>query len=338
MNGQILVTGGAGYIGSHTCVALLQAGFDVIVLDNLSNSKPEAIRRVQHITEKNLRLIRGDLRNRDSVFDVFTAHNIQGVIHFAGLKAVGESTEKPLDYYQNNVAGTANLLEAMAHNGVKSVVFSSSCTVYGVPETLPVREDSPLFAVSPYGQTKLTIEHMLLDLSKSDPDWRISILRYFNPVGAHSSGVIGEDPMGIPNNLMPYVSQVAVGMREELSVFGGDYPTADGTCVRDYIHVVDLARGHLSALAQLSNQSGVSTYNLGTGKGHSVLELIECFEKTTGQAVPFRMVERRPGDTPVVYADPSLAESELGWRAELSLADICADAWRWQRNNPEGYA
>jgi UDP-glucose 4-epimerase len=337
INSTILVTGGAGYIGSHTCVELLESGYRVVVVDNLSNSKETALQRVQAITGKLLDFVRCDILDRAALDQVFATHRPAAVIHFAGLKAVGESVEKPLLYYRNNVAGTVTLLEAMQAAGVKDIVFSSSCTVYGVPETLPIREDSPLQAVSPYGQTKLTIEHMLRDLGAADANWNISILRYFNPVGAHPSGEIGEDPLGIPNNLMPYITQVAVGVLQELSVFGDDYPTADGTCIRDYIHVVDLARGHIKALQKLASKPGVITHNLGTGRGYSVLEVIAAFRAATGRDIPFRITGRRPGDTPAVYADPALAAAELGWEAELGVAEMCADSWRWQQKNPRGY-
>jgi UDP-glucose 4-epimerase len=337
MSCSILVTGGAGFIGSHTCVALLDAGYEVAVLDNLSNSKQESIRRVELITGRRAEFIKADLLDREGLYSIFANHDFDGVLHFAGLKAVGESTEKPLAYYRNNVSGTANLLDAMNDHGVRSIVFSSSCPVYGAPDDLPIREDFPLFAVSPYGQTKLTVEHMLRDLYESSNDWRISILRYFNPVGAHHSGRIGEDPLGVPNNLLPFICQVAVGLREKLSVFGGDYETPDGTCIRDYIHVVDVAEGHVAALKNLDEECGVKTHNLGTGFGHTVLEVIDCFEKATGLKIPYRIVDRRPGDTRAVYADPSLAETELGWRATRTLEEICTDAWRWQSANPAGY-
>jgi len=333
----ILVTGGAGYIGSHTCVELLEAGYEVVVVDNLSNSKETALERVRAITGKPLAFERCDILDRAGLDRVFAEHRPSAVIHFAGLKAVGESVEKPLLYYINNISGSAVLLEAMAAADVKNIVFSSSCTVYGEPKTLPIREDFPLQAVSPYGQTKLTIEFMLRDLAASSPDWNISILRYFNPVGAHPSGEIGEDPLGIPNNLMPYITKVAVGELQELSVWGDDYDTPDGTCIRDYIHVVDLARGHIKALQKLEQKPGVITYNLGTGQGYSVLEVVEGFRSATGQAIPYRIAGRRAGDTPAVYADPSRAKSELGWKAELGINAICADAWRWQQKNPRGY-
>lgn len=333
----ILVTGGAGYIGSHTCVELLETGYDVVVVDNLSNSKETALQRVRTITGKPLDFVRCDIQDRAALEGVFTEYQPAAVIHFAGLKAVGESVEKPLLYYRNNVAGSATLLEAMKAAGVKNIVFSSSCTVYGAPASLPIREDFPLQAVNPYGQTKLAIEYMLKDLAASDPQWNISILRYFNPVGAHPSGDIGEDPLGIPNNLMPYITQVAVGELAELSVWGNDYDTPDGTCIRDYIHVVDLAKGHIKALRKLQQSPGVMIHNLGTGRGCSVLEVIDGFHNATGRDIPFRISGRRAGDTPAVYADPALAERELGWKAERDLHAMCADSWRWQQKNPRGY-
>ena len=333
----ILVTGGAGYIGSHTCVVLLEAGYEVVVLDNLSNSRSEALDRVETLTGKDLSFRLVDLRDQAAVGDVLRREKVDAVVHFAGLKAVGESTEVPLEYYQNNVGGTANLLCEMQRHGVKDIVFSSSCTVYGAPKTLPLREDFPLQAMSPYGQTKLTIEYMLKDLAASDPDWNISILRYFNPVGAHPSGEIGEDPLGVPNNLMPFVTQVAVGTLDKLSVWGNDYDTPDGTCIRDYIHVVDLAEAHLLALQKLEKKPGLIINNIGTGQGYSVLEIVQGFEQATGQHIPYQIAARRPGDVPAVYADPSLAERELGWKAQRGLDDICRDAWNWQRKNPRGY-
>lgn len=342
MGETVLVTGGAGYIGSHACVELLQAGYTVIVVDNLSNSKADALERVGRITGKSLDFMRCDILDIEKLRKVFAAFKPSAVIHFAGLKAVGESVEKPLLYYRNNVAGSAALLQVMAESGVKNMVFSSSCTVYGAPETLPITESSPLRAVNPYGQTKLTVEYMLQDLASSDPDWNISILRYFNPVGAHPSGEIGEDPLGIPNNLMPYITKVAVGELPELSVWGNDYDTPDGTCIRDYIHVVDLAKGHISALQRLQQlrQQGTSEtgiFNLGTGRGYSVLQVIDGFRQATGRDIPFRIAERRPGDAPAVFADPSRAAAELGWRAERGINEICTDAWNWQQRNPQGY-
>lgn len=333
----ILVTGGAGYIGSHTCVELLATGYDVVVVDNLSNSKEIALQRVRTITGKPLDFVRCDILDRAALDRVFTQYQPAAVIHFAGLKAVGESVAKPLLYYKNNVAGSATLLQAMQAAAVKNIVFSSSCTVYGVPASLPIREDFPLRAVNPYGQTKLTIEYMLKDLAASDAQWNISILRYFNPVGAHPSGDIGEDPLGIPNNLMPYITQVAVGELAQLSVWGNDYDTPDGTCIRDYIHVVDLAKGHIKALRKLQQDPGVMIHNLGTGRGCSVLEVIDGFHKATGRDIPFRIGGRRAGDTPAVYADPSLAAADLGWKTELGIEAMCTDAWRWQQKNPRGY-
>ncbi len=333
----ILVTGGTGYIGSHACLELLEAGFDVVVVDNLSNSKSDSLSRIEEMTGREIQFHLADLRDEKAMKDLFDGEQIDAVMHFAGLKAVGESTEIPVTYYQNNIGGTANLLQAMAAYGVKNIVFSSSCTVYGAPETLPLREDFPLHAVNPYGQTKLTIEYMLRDLAASDPDWNISILRYFNPVGAHRSGEIGEDPLGIPNNLMPYITKVAVGELEELAVYGDDYDTPDGSCVRDYLHVVDLARGHINALKKLDDNPGLIIHNLGTGRGYSVLDVIHAFEKATGKPVPHRIVGRRPGDASAVYADPSLAEQELGWKAKRGIDEMCVDALRWQQQNPKGY-
>jgi len=335
-NMTILVTGGAGYIGSHTCVELLTAGHEVVVVDNLVNSSEESLRRVEEITGKQLRFYQVDLRDKDALNSVFKSHPVESVIHFAGLKAVGESVEMPLRYYENNIGGTLNLCEVMIAHNVKSLVFSSSATVYGEPKTVPITEDFPLHAMNPYGRTKLMIEEILGDLHTSDPTWKIVLLRYFNPVGAHQSGRIGEDPSGIPNNLMPVISQVAVGRLDELSVFGNDYPTADGTGVRDYIHVVDLARGHLKALEKMRNP-GVETYNLGTGKGYSVLELVAAFEKASGKKIPYKIASRRSGDIASCYADPSKANTELGWSAKKGMDEMCADTWRWQQNNPEGY-
>jgi UDP-glucose 4-epimerase len=334
---RILVTGGAGYIGSHACVELLEAGYEVVVIDNLCNSKEVSLSRVRDITGKSLKFIKCDLLDRPLLDRVFAEHQPTAVMHFAGLKAVGESVEKPLLYYRNNVGGSVNLLEAMAEAGVKNIVFSSSCTVYGEPDELPIHEDFPLQAVNPYGQTKLTIEYMLRDLAVSDPAWNISILRYFNPVGAHPSGDIGESPHGIPSSLMPYITKVAVGEYEELSVWGDDYDTPDGTCVRDYIHVVDVAQGHISALQKLEEKPGVITHNLGTGQGYSVLDIIKGFGKATGKELPYRIAARRPGDAAAVYDDPTLAERELGWKARRGLDDMCVDALRWQRKNPKGY-
>ena len=337
---MILVTGGAGYIGSHTCVELLQAGHDVTVFDNYCNSHPESLERVQRITGKQLRLIRGDIRDRDALVTARRESGAHAVIHFAGLKAVGESVQQPLAYYDNNVVGSLRLLEAMGLCGIKTLVFSSSATVYGDPQRLPLTEDHPLSATSPYGQTKLTVEHILRDVQRSDTSWRIGILRYFNPVGAHGSGLIGEDPQGTPNNLMPFVAQVAVGRRPHLNVFGEDYPTPDGTGVRDYIHVVDLAIGHLKALEALGrapHQTECLTVNLGTGTGYSVLEIVRAFQQASGKPVTYKIAPRRPGDVAACYADPSKAAALLGWQANRSLADMCVDTWKWQSLNPHGY-
>lgn len=335
---MIFVTGGAGYIGSHTCVELLNAGFDVTVFDSFCNSHPEALARVERITGRRPNLVRGDIRDGDALVAALRESGAEAVIHFAGLKAVGESVEKPLSYYDNNVLGTLRLLDAMKVCGVNSLVFSSSATVYGEPQRLPLTEDHPLSATNPYGRTKLVIEDMLRDLERSDPAWRIAILRYFNPVGAHASGLIGEDPQGLPNNLMPFVAQVAVGRREFLNVWGDDYPTPDGTGVRDYIHVVDLALGHLSALERLRRHAGCFAVNLGTGQGYSVLDMVRAFERGCGRPVPYRVAPRRPGDVAACYADPASAETLLGWRATRDLDTMCADAWRWQQTNPIGYA
>jgi len=333
----ILLTGGAGYIGSHTCVALLRSGEDVVVLDNFSNASPEALRRVEKITGKSVTTIVGDVRDRAVLRSVFAQSAIESVIHFAGLKAVGESAQKPLIYYQNNVLGTINLIEAMDEAGLRTLVFSSSATVYGNPQCLPLTENHPLGATNPYGRTKLMIEEVLGDVAISEPGWRIALLRYFNPVGAHESGLIGEDPLGTPNNLMPYVARVAVGAYPLLNVFGGDYATSDGTGVRDYIHVADLAEGHIAALARLRQQEGLFAVNLGTGKGHSVLEIIAAFESVSGTSIDFRIVGRRPGDVASCYADASLAATLLGWKAMRDLKQMCADTWRWQSQNPTGF-
>lgn len=335
---QILTTGGAGYIGSHTALELLKAGMDVIVLDNLSNSKYEAVKRVGELAGRELTFYEADLRDRKALDRIFATHDIEAVVHFAGLKAVGESTELPLLYYSNNIAGTLTLCEAMEAAGVKQLVFSSSATVYGEPAKVPITENFPLSATNPYGRTKLMIEEILRDIQKAKPEWRIILLRYFNPVGADASGQIGEDPNGIPNNLFPYIAQVAAGRLEQLSVFGNDYPTVDGTGVRDYIHVVDLAKGHLCALEHLTNITDVAVYNLGTGKGYSVLEAVAAFSDACGKPIPYKIVPRRPGDVPQCYADPSLANRELSWKAELDLSAMCRDTWRWQSANPQGYA
>jgi len=338
---MILVTGGAGYIGSHTCVELLNAGSAVTVFDNFSNSHPEALARVQRITGKSLRVVHGDLRDRAALVAALRESGATSVIHFAGLKAVGESVQQPLAYYDNNVVGSLRLLEAMKECGVTNLVFSSSATVYGEPQRLPLTEDHPLSATNPYGRTKLMVEEMLRDVQKSDASWRICILRYFNPVGAHASGLIGEDPQGMPNNLLPFVAQVAVGRREHLNVWGNDYATPDGTGVRDYIHVVDLAFGHLKALEaldRLERPGECLTVNLGTGNGYSVLDIVRAFEKASGKPVPYKVAPRRPGDVASCYADPGYALKSLKWRAARGLDEMCADAWRWQRINPNGYA
>ena len=335
---KVLTTGGAGYIGSHTCVELLKAGHEVVVVDNLSNSHEESPRRVRAITGRDLPFHQVDLLDRDALARVFEKHRFDAVIHFAGLKAVGESVRIPLRYYHNNLTGTFVLCEVMKVFGVSRLVFSSSATVYGVPKVLPLTEDSPLSVTNPYGRTKLMIEEILQDLRASDPFWNIVLLRYFNPVGAHESGLIGEDPQGIPNNLFPYIAQVAIGRLKELQVFGGDYPTRDGTGVRDFIHVVDLARGHLKALEKMRAETGIFTYNLGTGVGYSVLESIRAFEKASGKPVPYRIIARRPGDIAECYANPAKANRELGWKTEKTLDDMCADAWRWQSRNPNGFA
>jgi UDP-glucose 4-epimerase len=333
---MIFVTGGAGYIGSHTCVELLNAGQDVLVFDNFSNSHPESLKRVESITGRKIQLVEGDIRDQTALEEALRRFGCTSVIHFAGLKAVGESVEKPLEYYDNNVIGTHRLLLAMGNCGVKRLVFSSSATVYGEPQRLPLTEDHPLSATNPYGRTKLIIEDMLRDLHRSDPPWQIGILRYFNPVGAHASGLIGEDPQGIPNNLMPFVAQVAVGRREQLKVWGCDYPTPDGTGVRDYIHVVDLAIGHLKALARLREPQCFEV-NLGTGTGYSVLDVVKAFEQACGRPVPYELAPRRPGDVAACYADPAFAAELLGWRAERGIEAMCVDAWRWQSGNPNGF-
>jgi UDP-glucose 4-epimerase len=333
----ILVTGGAGYIGSHTCVELLYAGYEVVVVDNLSNSKKESLRRVHEITGKDIKFYRVDILDAAGLETVFAENEIEAVIHFAGLKAVGESVEIPLRYYHNNITGTLVLCEVMQKYGINKMVFSSSATVYGVPKNVPISEDFPVGAVNPYGRTKLMIEEILRDLYESNNDWSIALLRYFNPVGAHKSGRIGEDPNGIPNNLMPYIAQVAVGKLKELRVFGNDYPSHDGTGVRDYIHVVDLAIGHLRALEKVMSTNSVGTYNLGTGKGYSVLEMVKAFEKASKRRIPYKVVERRPGDVAECYADPSKVQKELGWTASRGIEEMCADVWNWQSNNPNGY-
>lgn len=333
----ILVTGGAGYIGSHTVVELLNADQDVVIIDNLINSSIESLHRVESITGKSVIFYQGDVLNKAFLQKVFTDHAIHSVIHFAGLKAVGESVAQPLRYYETNVSGTLVLCEVMAEYNVKNLVFSSSATVYGDPASLPITEDFPTGATNPYGQSKLMVENILQDLYLSDPSWNIARLRYFNPVGAHASGCIGEDPNDIPNNLMPFIAQVAVGKRKKLSVFGNDYNTHDGTGVRDYIHVVDLAIGHLKALDKLNTQSGLVTYNLGTGVGYSVIDMVEAFEKACGKSIPYEVVARRPGDIAACYADPLKARNELGWQATHTLEDMANSSWNWQSTNPNGY-
>ncbi len=334
---SILVTGGAGYIGSHTAVLLLEAGYDIIVFDNFCNSSRESIKRVEEITQREITLVEGDIRNRKNLQQLFERHNIEAVIHFAGLKAVGESVKKPLKYYDYNVYGTTILCEVMQEYNCKSIVFSSSATVYGDPHTTPIKEDFPLSATNPYGRSKLFIEEILRDLHTSDHEWKIVLLRYFNPVGAHNSGKIGEDPNGIPNNLMPFIAQTAVGKRDHLNIFGDDYDTHDGTGVRDYIHVVDLAQGHLNALAKIKNFDQVMTINLGTGNGYSVLDIVHAFEKASGQKVPYKIAPRRGGDIATCFADPKYAKELLGWEAMRDIQVMCEDHWRWQSNNPNGY-
>ena len=334
---MIFVTGGAGYIGSHTCVELLAAGHELTVFDNFCNSQPEALRRVEKIAGRRLHSVQGDIRDRGALTAALRQSGADAVIHFAGLKAVGESVQQPLAYYDNNVTGSLRLLEAMAECKVNRLVFSSSATVYGEPQRLPLAEDHPLSATNPYGRTKLMIEDMLRDLHRSDPSWRISILRYFNPVGAHASGRIGEDPQGMPNNLLPFVAQVAVGQRECVNVWGNDYPTPDGTGVRDYIHVVDLALGHLKALQRLQTHAECRAINLGTGVGYSVLDMLRAFEHASGKKIAYRIAARRDGDVASCYAAPTAARELLGWQAQRDLATMCADAWRWQSSNPRGY-
>lgn len=338
MKHSILVTGGAGYIGSHTTLALLEAGYEVIVLDNLANSSLESLRRVERICGKAVTFFEGDIRDRQLLDSIFAQHSIQAVLHFAGLKAVGESVQQPLAYYDNNVSGSLVLFQAMAAAEVFNLVFSSSATVYGEPEQMPISEDCPTgIPTNPYGRSKLMIEQILTDLSISESRWSIALLRYFNPVGAHASGLIGEDPNGIPNNLLPYISQVAVGKLQQLSVYGNDYPTPDGTGVRDYIHVVDLAAGHLKALTTIANSQGVHIWNLGTGQGYSVLQMLAAFEQAAGVSVPYVVVPRRSGDIAECWANPKKAAQELGWQAQHGLEDMMRDTWRWQQNNPDGF-
>lgn len=333
----ILVTGGAGYIGSHTCVELASAGFDLVIVDNLSNSKRESVRRVEELIGREIPFYSEDIKNADGLRSVFKAHNIDAVIHFAGLKAVGESVEQPLRYYENNVAGTLSLLAVMQEFGVKQFVFSSSATVYGEPSQVPIPETESIKPTNPYGHSKAMVESILFDLAHAQPDWSIAVLRYFNPVGAHVSGRIGEDPNGIPNNLLPYITQVAVGKRPFLRVWGGDYPTHDGTGVRDYIHVLDLAKGHVAALQRLAKKPGCLAVNLGTGQGYSVLDMVKAFEKASGRAIPYEMMERRAGDITTCYAQSDKALQELGWTAQLGVDEMCRDSWRWQSDNPDGY-
>ncbi|EGR0063612.1 TPA: UDP-glucose 4-epimerase GalE [Vibrio vulnificus] len=334
---NILVTGGSGYIGSHTCIQMIEAGMTPIILDNLYNSKLLVLDRIEQVTGVRPTFYQGDIRDSEILQHVFAQHDIQGVIHFAGLKAVGESVEKPLMYYDNNVSGTLNLVREMDKAGVKSLIFSSSATVYGDPASVPIREDFPTKATNPYGRSKLMVEECLTDFHKANPDWSITLLRYFNPVGAHESGLLGEDPQGIPNNLLPFVAQVAVGRREKLGVFGDDYPTPDGTGVRDYIHVIDLADGHLAALNKVGQQAGLHIFNLGTGQGNSVLEMVAAFEKAAQRPIPYEIKPRRAGDIAECWADPAYAEQVLGWKATRSLETMVVDTWRWQSNNPNGY-
>lgn len=334
---SILITGGAGYIGSHTCVELVNAGFDVVIVDNLSNSKKEAVTRIEKIVNKSIKFYEADVRDYDALRTVFKENKIDAVIHFAGLKAVGESVRLPLNYYKNNIDSTLVLCDVMAEFGVKKIVFSSSATVYGVSKTMPLVETMPLGAINPYGRTKLFIEEILRDLYVSDKEWSIALLRYFNPIGAHESGTIGEDPRGIPNNLMPYIAQVAVGKLEKLHVFGNDYNTPDGTGVRDYIHVVDLAKGHVKAVEWALKGTGCEAINLGTGNGVSVLQLKDAFEKASGVEIPYRIDARRPGDPDEVYANADKAKTLLGWEATLTIEQMCSSTWNWQKNNPNGY-
>lgn len=335
---KILVTGGAGYIGSHTCIQLLEAGHEIIVVDNFYNSKYEAVRRIQELSGKDFPFYEADVCDSEAVEKIFSENKIDAIIHFAGLKAVGESVRIPLRYYDNNLTSTLVLLKAMEKHGVKNFVFSSSATVYGNPASVPITEDFPLSTTNPYGTTKLMIEQILKDIAHADPEFNPIILRYFNPVGAHRSGRIGEDPNGIPNNLVPYITQVAIGKLDHLNVFGGDYPTPDGTGVRDYIHVEDLAAGHVAALKKFEEpHCGLKIYNLGTGHGYSVLQIVEAFRKATGKEIPYVITDRRPGDIPECYADPAKAKAELGWEAKKTLADMAEDSWRWQKQNPNGY-
>ncbi|QIL86852.1 UDP-glucose 4-epimerase GalE (plasmid) [Vibrio sp. HDW18] len=334
---KVLVTGGMGYIGSHTCIQMIQAGMTPVILDNLYNSKATVLARIEQVTGVRPQFVQGDVRDQTLLVEVMQQQQIEAVIHFAGLKAVGESVQKPLEYYDNNVHGSLVLIAAMREAGVKSLIFSSSATVYGDPASVPITESFPTSATNPYGRSKLMVEECLNDFQQANPDWSITLLRYFNPVGSHPSGLLGEDPQGIPNNLMPFVAQVAVGRREYLSVFGSDYPTKDGTGVRDYIHVMDLADGHIAALQKVGTQAGLHIYNLGTGKGYSVLEMVKAFEAAAGRAVPYQLVERRAGDIAECWADPTKAAQQLGWQATRTLDEMTQDTWRWQSNNPQGY-
>ncbi len=334
---KVLVTGGSGYIGSHTCIQMINAGIEPVILDNLYNSKLLVLDRIEQVAGKKPVFYKGDVRDSGILQQIFAEHTIDAVIHFAGLKAVGESVQKPIPYYDNNVSGTLNLIQEMEKASVKSIIFSSSATVYGDPASVPIREDFPTSATNPYGRSKLMVEECLTDFQKVNPDWSITLLRYFNPVGAHESGLLGEDPQGIPNNLLPFVAQVAVGRREKLGVFGNDYATPDGTGVRDYIHVVDLADGHLAALNRVGKEPGLHIYNLGTGKGNSVLEMVAAFEKASGRPIPYEIMPRRAGDIAECYADPSYAEEALGWKATRTLEKMVEDTWRWQSHNPNGY-
>ena len=335
---RILVTGGAGFIGSHTVVELQEAGYDVVVLDNLSNSSEKSLERVAKITGKKVPFYKADILDREALEDIFSKEAIDAVIHFAGLKAVGESVQKPWEYYENNIAGTLTLVDVMRKHGVKNIIFSSSATVYGNPAFIPITEECPKGqCTNPYGWTKSMLEQILSDIQKADNEWNVILLRYFNPIGAHNSGTMGENPSGVPNNLMPYITQVAVGKRKELGVFGNDYDTPDGTGVRDYIHVVDLARGHVCALKKIEEKAGLKIYNLGTGVGYSVLDIVKNFEEATGVKIPYVIKARRPGDIAACYADASKAKRELGWEAQYGIKEMCADSWRWQKNNPNGY-
>ena len=335
---SILVTGGAGFIGSHTCVELLNAGYDVVIVDNLYNASEKAVDRVKEITGKDLKFYQVDIRDREGLNEVFDKEDVESVIHFAGLKAVGESVQKPLEYYENNIGGTITLCDVMRSHGVKNIIFSSSATVYGDPLEIPITEECPKQSpTNPYGQTKTMLEQVLMDIHRADPEWNVTLLRYFNPIGAHKSGLIGEDPKGIPNNLLPYVAQVAIGKLKCVGVFGNDYDTPDGTGVRDYIHVVDLARGHVKAIEKFKENKGVLIYNLGTGNGYSVLQVIEAFGKACGKKIPYEIKPRRAGDIATCYCDPSKAKRELGWEAEYGIDEMCADSWKWQTQNPNGY-